>query len=111
MQDVFGMSCDPRPARHPATNGGGVRRFAYVAPTLAATFFTALILHLLVELGSRLDVGDPAGAVSVLLGAAAVLVTLLPFAVLFALRARRAWLGGMTADGRPGGSALVSGRR
>jgi len=99
MQDVFGMSCDPRPARHPARNGAGVRRFAYV------------ILHLLVELGSRLDSGDPAGAVSVLLGAAAVLVTLLPFAVLFALRARKAWLGGMAPDGRPEGPALAPGRR
>lgn len=115
MQDVFGMSCDPRPARLPTAPGGAVRRFArrfaYVVPTLAATVVTALILHLLVELGSRLDAGDPGGAVSVLLGVAAVLVTLLPFAVLFTARARRAWLAGMAHDDRPGGPALVSGRR
>lgn len=90
MRDVFGMSCDPRPARTPATPGR-FHRFAYVAPTLAATVFTALILHLLVELGSRFDAGDPVGMLSVLLGMAAVLVTLMPFAVLYALRARRAW--------------------
>ncbi|WP_431860822.1 hypothetical protein [Azospirillum sp.] len=108
MRDVFGMSCDPRPARHPATGAGG-RRFGYVAPTLAATVIAALILHLLAELGSRLDADDPAGALSVLLGAAAVLVTLAPFAMLFALRARRAWLAGMAPDGRPQGPALASG--
>lgn len=115
MQDVFGMSCEPRSTRRPATNhpasNGGSRRFAYVGPTLAATVFAALILHLLVELASRFDSGDPGGAVSVLLGAAAVLVTLMPFAVLFALRARRAWRATMTPDARPGGPALVSGRR
>lgn len=109
MQDVFGMSCDPRSARHPVA--GGARRFAFVAPTLAATVIAALILHLLVELGSRLGAGDPAGALSVVLGVAVVLVTLLPFAVLFAQRARRAWLAGMAPDGRPQGPALVSGRR
>lgn len=115
MQDVFGMSCEPRSTRRPATNhpalSGGPRRFAYVAPTLAATVFTALILHLLVDLASRFDAGDPVGAVSVLLGAAAVLVTLMPFAVLFALRARRAWLATMAPDARPGGPAFVSDRR
>ncbi|WP_448189039.1 hypothetical protein [Azospirillum sp. sgz301742] len=110
MQDVFGTSCEPRSTRHPAMSGGP-RRFGYVAPTLAATVFAALILHLLAELASRLDAGDPAGAVAVLLGVAAVLVTLMPFAVLFALRARRAWLATMTPDARSGGSALVSGRR
>ncbi len=110
MQDVFRMSCEPRPARRPTTSGGS-RRFAYVVPTLAATVSTALILHLLVELASRLDAGDPAGAVSVMLGAAAVLVTLMPFAMLFALRARRAWLAAMTPDARPGGPALASGPR
>lgn len=114
MQDVFGMSCEPRSTRYPASNhpalSGGPRRFAYVAPTLAATVFAALILHLLVDLASRFDAGDPGGAVSVLLGVAAVLVTLMPFAVLFALRARRAWRAAMTPDGRPG-PAFVSGRR
>jgi len=109
MQDVFGMSCDPRPARYPATSGG-VRRFGYLAPTMVATVIAALILHLMVELGSRFDADDPAGALSVLLGMAAVLVTLAPFAILFALRARRAWLAGMTPDGRPQGPALASGR-
>lgn len=111
MQDVFGMPGDPRLARHRPTGGRAVRRFAYVAPTLAATVVAALILHLLVEFGALFDAGDPAGAVSVLLGVAAVLVSLLPFAVLFAVRACRAWQAGMTPDGRPGGSALASGRR
>jgi len=110
MQDVFGMSCEPRSTRHPAS-GGGCRRFAGVAPTLAAALTAALILHLLADLASRFDAGDPAGAVSVLLGMAAVLGTLLPFVVLFALHARRAWLATPAPDARPDGPALVSGRR
>lgn len=115
MRDVFAMSCEPRPARFPATHGGshrhghgGPRRHGYVASTLAATVIAALILHLMTELLGRLDSADPAEMLSVLLGMAAVLATLLPFAVLFARRARTAWLASMPPEA---GAALLSGPR
>jgi len=64
---------------------------SYVSSAFSATVLAALILHLLVELASRLTLSDPAGAISVLVGMAAVLVVLLPFAILCAKRAHVAW--------------------
>ncbi|HYG91002.1 MAG TPA: hypothetical protein VD978_32640 [Azospirillum sp.] len=115
MQDVFGISCELQQVPPPAGGGNASsHRFCYVAPTLAATVFAALILHLLAELASHLDPADPVGILSVLTGMAAVLMMLMPFTVLFALRARRAWLATLpspltTKRGRPSGSAVASG--
>lgn len=113
MQDVFGMSCDPRPARHAATDGAprAGARLSCVGPMLAATVIVALLLHLLVEFVLRIDPDDPMGVLSVLLGIAVVLVTLLPFALLFAQRARLAWRIASAPGGEAGRSALLSGRR
>jgi hypothetical protein len=109
MQDVFGMSCPSlRDARKRRDGAEAVRRApGYVAPALAATFFAALALHLLVEVGRRIDPADPAGLVSVAMGAAVVLVTLVPFAVLFAARARAAWRRVEAAGEERPGSALL----
>lgn len=65
---------------------------SYASPAFSATALTALILHLMVDLASRLTLSDPAGMLSALVGMAAVLVTLLPFALLCARRAHAAWL-------------------
>lgn len=105
MQDVFGMSCEPRRfAPH---------RFGYVAPMLWATIFAALGLHLLVEFVFLADLADPASILSVLMGMAAVLLTLTPVVALLARRARRAWSTTLTPPmaktGRSGGSAIASG--
>ncbi|HEY0835069.1 MAG TPA: hypothetical protein VGE72_14280 [Azospirillum sp.] len=93
MQDVIETSCPPlRDARKHRYEAEAVRRApGYVAPALAATFFAALALHLLVEVFRRVDPADPAGLLSVAMGVGVVLVTLVPFAVLFAARARAAW--------------------
>ena len=100
-QNAFGMSCRPprrrwtrqTPTQTPTqtSTGGRGRLPAYVAPGLTATVLVALILHLLAELASRLTFGDPAGALSVAVGMAAVLVILLPFTALCARRAHLAW--------------------
>lgn len=113
MQDVFGMSCAPR-AERPAATGGAPRagaRFAYVGPMLAATVIAAFLLHLLVEFVVRVDPDDPMSVLSVLLGISVLLVTLLPFALLFAQRARQAWRIATPPGREPRRSMLASGRR
>lgn len=109
MQDVFGMSCPPlRNDRNARTGAEAVRRApGYVAPALASIFFAAFALHLLVEVARRIDPTDPAGLLSVAIGAAVVVVTLVPFAVLFAVRARAAWRRVEAAAGERPGSALI----
>jgi len=95
MQDLAGLACAPirnrRVRAEPAAERRRVASFA--GPALAATVAAALILHLLAELVSRLPAADPLGALSVLVGMVAVLVTLMPFTVLWARRAQRAWSG------------------
>jgi len=114
--DSFERSC--RPGRQGWTRCDGNRRImgrlpSYVSPAFSATALAALILHLLVELASRLTFSDPVGAVSVLVGMAAVLVVLLPFTILCVKRAHVAWnhteTGG-TAKPRPP-RGLASGLR
>ncbi|HYH18165.1 MAG TPA: hypothetical protein VD995_06070 [Azospirillum sp.] len=109
MQDVFGISCPPLGnERNGRAGAEAVRRApGYVAPALAATFFAALALHLLVEVAWRIDPADPAGLLSVAMGGAVVVVTLVPFAMLFAARARAAWRRVETAAGERPGSALL----
>jgi len=68
---------------------GGLSRV--VGPLLGASVLGALILHLLAGLVAQLPVADAFGALSVLVGMAVVLVTLLPFALLSFRRAQRAW--------------------
>lgn len=65
---------------------------SYASPAFSATALTALMLHLMVELVSRLTLSDPAAALSVLVGMAAVLVVLMPFTLLCAKRAHAAWV-------------------
>lgn len=113
MLDVYGTSCHPprsrwtRTVARPAVRSSHDRRGrvpAYLLPGLTAIVLVALMLHLLVELAFRLSLADPAGAVSVAVGMAAVLVILLPFAVLCAERAHGAWNrtdGGRGAKPRP----------
>jgi len=103
MLDVYGSSCRPRRQGWGRKGWGqqewtqsGNRRIlgrlpSYVSPAFSGTALAALILHLLAELASRLTLSDPAGAVSVLVGMAAVLVILLPFTLLCAKRAHVAW--------------------
>lgn len=62
-----------------------------IGPLLGASVLGALILHLLAGLVARLPTSDALGAVSVMVGMAVVLVTLLPFALLSFRRAQRAW--------------------
>jgi hypothetical protein len=50
------------------------------------------MLHLLVETASHIRIEDPAGTMSALFGMAAVLLMLLPFTALFAVRAHAAWV-------------------
>ncbi|WP_109151500.1 hypothetical protein [Azospirillum sp. TSO5] len=64
---------------------------AVVGPLLAVSVLGALILHLLAGLVARLPASDALGALSVMVGMAVVLVTLLPFALLSVRRAQRAW--------------------
>lgn len=62
-----------------------------VGPLLGASVLGALILHLLAGLMARLPASDALGALSVMVGMAVVLVTLLPFTLLSVRRAQRAW--------------------
>lgn len=64
---------------------------AVVGPLLAVSVLGALILHLLAGLVARLPASDMLGALSVMVGMAVVLVTLLPFTLLSVRRAQRAW--------------------
>jgi len=102
MQDVAGMVGVPGRNRWMRARPVGERRrvASFVAPALAATVMAALILHLLTELALFLPLADPLGALSVLGGMSAVLVTLMPFTVLWARRAHRAWASGWPAPER-----------
>ncbi|PWC85753.1 hypothetical protein TSH100_14300 [Azospirillum sp. TSH100] len=84
---------------------GGLPRV--VGPLLGASVLGALILHLLADLVARLPASDALGALSVMVGMAVVLVTLLPFALLSVRRAQRAWAG-LQSYGR--GNGQGSGR-
>ncbi|WP_146255391.1 hypothetical protein [Azospirillum sp. TSA6c] len=64
---------------------------AVVGPLLGASVLGALILHLMASLVAQLPAADALGALSVMVGMAVVLVTLLPFALLSFRRAQRAW--------------------
>ncbi|WP_372398613.1 hypothetical protein ABMY26_18315 [Azospirillum sp. HJ39] len=64
---------------------------ALAGPVLGATVLGALILHLMAGLAARLPVSDALGAVSIVAGMTVVLVTLLPFALLWVRRAQRVW--------------------
>ena len=64
---------------------------ALAGPVLGATVLGALILHLMAGLVARLPVSDALGAVSIMAGMTVVLVTLLPFALLWVRRAQRVW--------------------
>lgn len=93
--DAFKMSSRSRrrPWEKPAA--GKLRRGllpSYASPAFSATALTALMLHLMAELASRLTLSDPVTALSVLVGMAAVLVLLLPFTLLCAKRAHAAWV-------------------
>ncbi|MBP2311195.1 hypothetical protein [Azospirillum soli] len=100
MLDVFGpeaFETSSRARRRRWVKPVGVSRArkvrlpSYASPAFSATALTALILHLMVDLASRLTLSDPAGTLSALVGMGAVLVILLPFAVLCAKRAHAAW--------------------
>lgn len=67
------------------------RSRGYLSPAVGAALLALLILHLLVRLAARFTESDPVSALSVVVGMAAVLVMLLPFAVLCARRAQLAW--------------------
>lgn len=64
---------------------------ALAGPVLGATVLGALILHLMAGLAARLPVSDALGALSIMAGMTVVLVTLLPFALLWVRRAQRVW--------------------
>lgn len=64
---------------------------ALVGPLLGASVLGALILHLMASLVAQLPATDALGALSVIVGMAVVLVTLLPFTLLSFRRAQRAW--------------------
>lgn len=68
-------------------------------PALGAVMLSALILHLLLTLASHLGGADLAGALSVAVGMATVLVILLPFALLCIRRARSALADGQERHG------------
>ncbi|MCW2237584.1 uncharacterized membrane protein YhaH (DUF805 family) [Azospirillum canadense] len=73
------------------SDGHAVRRTSgFLSPALTATALAAVMLHLLASLAAHLASADAASAVTVLLGMAAVLVTLLPFTLLCARRAGEA---------------------
>ncbi|MBP2226831.1 hypothetical protein J2847_000098 [Azospirillum agricola] len=95
MQNVAGMGCAPGRDRRPRAGATGGRHavgaVAFAGPALAAVVAAALTLHLLAELVFRLPDADPLGVLSLLAGMAAVLVTLMPFTLLWACRAQRAW--------------------
>lgn len=99
MLDVYRTSWPPprqrwiRLARSDARSDGPAARrpSGFLSPALAATALAAVMLHLLASLAAHLASADAASAVTVLLGMAAVLVTLLPFTLLCARRAGEAW--------------------
>ena len=62
-----------------------------IGPLLGASVLGALILHLMAGLVARLPASDALATLSVMVGMAVVLVTLLPFALLSVRRAQRAW--------------------
>ncbi len=68
-------------------------------PALGAAMLSALILHLLLTLASYLGGADVAGALTVAVGMAAVLVILFPFAVLCVRRAQDALSAGRERHG------------
>lgn len=91
MLDVYGTSCPaarPRWSWRAATGQSRYRRVqGFAAPAFAAAMLSALILHLLLTLGAHLGGADAAGVLTVAAGMAAVLVVLLPFALLSVRRA------------------------
>ncbi len=101
-------STPPRsPWLPPAATTGSRRRLRPLlpgcfTPALSATVLTVFILHLLLDLASRLRLADLGGVLSILVGMAAVLVILLPFTLHCARRAQEAW------SGRDGGRRVAS---
>lgn len=99
MLDVYGTSCPAARPRWPWRTATGRPRdrtpralslTSVARPALAAVMLSALILHLLLTLASHLGGADMAGALTVAVGMAAVLVMLLPFALLCIRRAQDA---------------------
>ncbi|MDQ2101572.1 hypothetical protein [Azospirillum isscasi] len=94
MLDVYGTSCPVARPRWPgraATGGPRDRRLqGFAMPALGAAMLSALILHLLLTFASHLGGADVAGVLTVAVGMAAVLVILLPFALLCVRRAQDA---------------------
>ncbi|MGY0709107.1 hypothetical protein [Azospirillum argentinense] len=108
MLDVYGTSCPaarPRWSWRAATGETRGRRVqGFAAPALAAVMLSALILHLLLTLATYLGGADMAGVLAVAVGMAAVLVVLLPFALLCVRRAQEALAAGSDRRGRTASS-------
>ncbi|PWC33113.1 hypothetical protein [Azospirillum sp. TSO35-2] len=84
-----------------ATRVGSLGLLAsFAAQVLAATVLAAVTLHLLAALAARLPSSDALGALSVMVGMTVVLVTLLPFTLLWVRRAQQAWTAIHSAAGR-----------
>ncbi|NUB07539.1 hypothetical protein FW320_15320 [Azospirillum sp. Vi22] len=104
MLDVYGTSCPaarPRWSWRAATGEPRCRRVqGFAGPALTAVMLSALILHLLLTLAAHLGGADMAGVLAVAVGMAAVLVVLLPFALLCVRRAQEALAAGSDRRGR-----------
>lgn len=77
-------------------SGGRLRRgwaavSAVLAPALGAALAAALLLHLMVTLIRHLGETDSLGLITVAAGVAVAVALLLPFAVVLAVRAHKAW--------------------
>ncbi|WP_179134947.1 hypothetical protein [Azospirillum brasilense] len=72
----------------------------FAVPALGALMLSALILHLLLTLAAHLGGADMAGVLAVALGMVAVLLVLLPFALLCVRRAQDALAAGSERRGR-----------
>lgn len=103
MLDVYGTSCPAARPRWPwraATGESRCRRVqGFAVPASAAAMLSALILHLLLTLAAHLGDADVAGVLTVAVGMVAVLVVLLPFALLCIRQAQRALAAGSERRG------------
>ncbi|WP_448207652.1 hypothetical protein [Azospirillum sp. sgz302134] len=107
MLDVYGSSYPPpRPRwKRPLIDAGraaarDAKSYGFFPHALSAAVLATLTLHLLARLASHLGASDAAGALSVFVGMATVLVTLTPFTVLCARRAHGAWCRAVDRTGR-----------
>lgn len=107
MQEVIGPAFsrpadDAGPVLWPERSCKDRRMRNLIVPVLASALLTALTVHLMTELISRLTF-DPVADISVMVGMSAVMVTLFPFTALCLHRMRAAFRSNPVKAAPPGG--------